>query len=76
MKYVTALFKYASYFPTIGFFIGLAWGFMKSSGPNQTGTSGLALSMAIGGAVGLVVGVALQYFAHYVMTAQSHPGLY
>jgi hypothetical protein len=70
MKYVTAMFKYASYFPTVGFFVGLAWGFMKGSS-NQPGSSGLALSMAIGGAVGLVVGIVLKFFAHYV-TNYSH----
>ena len=75
MKYVTALFKYAAYFPTIGFFIGLAWGFTKTNS-SQTGSMGLVMSMAIGGAIGLIVGVALRFFAGYVMGAQSHPGLY
>lgn len=70
MKYVTAMFKYANYFPTVGFFIGLTWGFLRSNS-NHPGSSGLALSMAIGGAVGLVVGVVAKLFAHYV-TSYSH----
>ena len=75
MKYVTALFKYAYFFPHIGFLIGMAWGFTKSNS-NQTGSSGLVMSIAIGGAIGFVVGIALRFFAHYVTSAQSHPGLY
>lgn len=74
MKYVTYFFQYANLFPTIGFFIGLFWGFAKSNS-NHGGSMGLVMSILIGGAIGLVVGVACRFFAYYVTTAQPNAGI-
>lgn len=75
MKYVTYFFQYASYFPAVGFFIGMLWGFVKSNS-NRGGSMGLVMSVLIGGAIGMVAGFAAKFFAYYVTTAESHPGLY
>ena len=76
MKYITYLFQYWQYFPFVGFVIGLLWGFSKSSSTRGGGAMNLVMSIAIGGAIGLVCGVAVRFFAHYVLTSQVHQGVY